>query len=216
LRGAVKHAQNAKTRPAWVTAGESREHEVADFEPCVEWTEAAENGYQANPADPGNWLGTLLVGTNRGISAPALRAWRGHSISSDDMRALSAEEARAILAANYWNPIRGHDLPAGLDLVVFDFAVTSGPRIAAMTLQSVVKADPDGFIGPDTLRKIDQAIEWNGVRAATQALSRDRRRYYMTLPGAATFGAGWIARAVRCEGRALELAGVPPAAHAEA
>ena len=61
------------------------------------------------------------------------------------------EEVAAIYRAEYWNAIRGDDLPPGLDLVAFDAAVNSGPSRGARWLQTAVSANADGKIGPATI-----------------------------------------------------------------
>ena len=130
---------------------------------CLAFTLHYEGGYQARADDRGNWFDGRLIGTNRGISAPTLAAWMGsdraESLTAADMKALSEGEARAIYAANYWNPIRGDDLPAGLDLMLFDMAVLAGPRRSVMVAQvqlarTLGTITIDGFLGPRTLSAI--------------------------------------------------------------
>lgn len=130
---------------------------------CLAFTLHHEGGYQARPNDRGNWFDGRLIGTNRGISAPTLAAWMGQdraeSLTAEDMRALSEGDARAIYAAHYWNPVRGDDLVAGLDLMLFDLAVLAGPRRSVMILQAQLARmlgtiTIDGFLGPRTLGAI--------------------------------------------------------------
>jgi lysozyme family protein len=51
----------------------------------------------------------------------------------------------------YWHAVRGDDLPAGLDYVVFDGAVNSGPSRSAKWLQQALGVTADGHIGSVTL-----------------------------------------------------------------
>ncbi len=57
------------------------------------------------------------------------------------MRALSRAEAGAIYRARYWDAVTGDDLPSGLDLAAFDYAVNSGPARAVRTIQGLVAVD---------------------------------------------------------------------------
>lgn len=120
---------------------------------------AHEGGYSDDPHDPGNWTGGKvksgrLIGTNHGIAAPTLVAWRGGATKAD-MQALTRDDAIAIYKAQYWDTVRGDDLPAGLDYVIYDYAINSGPARAVRDLQRVVGAQVDGIVGPATLHAID-------------------------------------------------------------
>ena len=96
-------------------------------------------------ADPGG-------PTNHGITLETLRAWRGDpGLSKEVLRAMPKAEAVEIYKAQYWAPVRGDELPAGVDLAVFDFAVNSGPGRAVKELQEVLGVKQDGIIGLQTL-----------------------------------------------------------------
>ena len=127
---------------------------------CLAFTRSEEGGFQNEIADSGNWWQGKLLGTYAGISAPTLAAWVGPEcaakLTADDMRALDDATISAIYAANYWNVVRGHDLPLGVDLMVFDFGVTAGPGTSAKLLQAALRHAGfdvviDGHIGPRTL-----------------------------------------------------------------
>ena len=123
-----------------------------------------EGGYSDNPADPGG-------ATNLGITRRTLAGWRKVSpwwnLPKTAVQALSAAEAGEIYRALYWSPVAGDDLPAGLDLAVFDFAVNSGPDRAARALQGIVGVAVDGRIGPKTLAAVGERAKVEGpVRVA--------------------------------------------------
>ncbi|PRD42412.1 acetylmuramidase [Phyllobacterium phragmitis] len=164
------------------------------FPKCVRYVFEEEGGYADNPADPGG-------PTNMGITLRTLSAWKGHTVSPDEVKALSKAEATKIYKVQYWDKVDGDALPAGLDYAVFDFAVNSGPARAAITLQEIVGAAPDGVIGLQTIR----AVESHNVADVINTLCDKRQAWLQTLMGASTFGTGWNSRVDRVRSRALAL-----------
>lgn len=146
-----------------------------------------EGGYVDHPSDPGG-------ATNLGITHKVLAAWRNvhpfWALPKSEIKALSLEEAGKIYKANYWDDVRGDDLPAGVDYAVFDFAVNSGPARAAMYLQEIVGVAPDGKIGPLTLAAIDK---WDSV-TLIESLCGKRMSFLKRLSTFPVFGKGWSAR----------------------
>jgi lysozyme family protein len=170
-----------------------------NFTNCDAFTAAEEGGYTDNPQDPGNWtdgktgLGTLK-GTKYGIAAA--------SYPELDIPNLTPAQAAAIREQNYWVPVRGEILPAGLDLMVYDQAVNSGNGRAAMLLQAVLGVAQDGGVGPHTLAAVtasDPVSLINQLAAAQEA-------FYRSLPAFLIFGAGWLARVARRHQAALVMA----------
>jgi lysozyme family protein len=159
-----------------------------------------EGGYVDHPRDPGG-------ATNRGITLATLSAWRGRKVTKAEVKALTVEEAGAIYRANYWNVVKGDDLPAGLDYAVFDFAVNSGPARAAKHLQALVGADADGVIGPKTLAVVSGREPADLIRK----LTKSRLDFLFALPTWPTFGKGWRSRVLGVETEALAMANSAPA-----
>ncbi len=111
---------------------------------------AEEGGYVDHPLDPGG-------ATKFGITRATLSAARGRPVSKAEVMALSPEAAAEIYRARYWKAVRGDDLPAGLDLAVFDAAVNSGPSRAIRLLQEALSVPEDGVFGPGTLAAVKAA-----------------------------------------------------------
>ncbi|OUJ15042.1 glycoside hydrolase family 108 protein [Acetobacter sp. DsW_063] len=129
-----------------------------NFDACLDFVRTAEGGYSDDPKDPGNWLrgdkgrGDTLIGSHYGVSAMTLAAWSAPAaISADSMRALDLKTFDAIARSRYWNPLAGSALPAGVDLMTFDFGWNCGVGASATLLQRIVGAVADGRIGPKTL-----------------------------------------------------------------
>lgn len=144
---------------------------------------AHEGGYVDHPRDPGG-------ATNRGITFAVLKAWRGAPITKADVQNLSEAEAAQIYKANYWDRVKGDDLPFGVDYAVFDFAVNSGVSRSAIFLQETVGVAPDGKIGPITLEAVAQ---WDSIKLI-EALCARRMAFLKRLSTWPTFGRGWSSR----------------------
>lgn len=154
---------------------------------CMNFVMREEGGYSNHPADNGG-------PTNYGITHRTLADWRGvPSVTAEQVRAMSHEEARAILRARYWNAVRGDDLPPGVDLAVFDWAVNAGPARAMRGLQRLAGVSADGAIGPVTLA----AVRGRDPRSLALALCDTRLAHLRGLDDWRVFGKGWAARVER-------------------
>jgi lysozyme family protein len=156
----------------------------------------SEGGLVDHPDDPGGR-------TNRGITTRTWHAWlrrQGRAICPVD--GITREEARTILADQYWHSVRGDDLPAGIDLAAADFAVNSGPATAAQHLQRLVGAHPDGIIGLQTLSLIERHPDREVLITAYCAA---RLKYMRGLKTWRVFGGGWKKRVEKVERDAIAL-----------
>lgn len=139
-----------------------------------------EGGYVNNPMDPGG-------ATNYGITQ---RIARAHGFTGD-MRNFPQSKAIEIYRSDYWNAIRGDDLPQSLAWQVFDYSVNSGPVRAIKTLQSVVGVTADGALGPKTIAAVNASNE----AAAIMKYLSARLAFNADLGTWPTFGRGWARRA---------------------
>lgn len=97
-----------------------------NFQAGLKHVLAMEGGFTNDPSDHGG-------ATNWGITAATLAHWRGHPVTADNVQKIQPDEAKAIYHTRYWNTVRGGALPGGIDLVVFDMSVNSGPGRAVKT-----------------------------------------------------------------------------------
>lgn len=141
-----------------------------------------EGGFVNHPADPGGM-------TNLGVTKRVWEEWIGHPATEQTMRSLTPARVAPLYKRKYWDKIRGDDLPDGVDYVVFDAAVNSGPGRAAKWLQACVGVEVDGEIGPKTLAAV-AAFKGDLV----DDYSKRRLSFLMDLPHWATFGKGWSRR----------------------
>lgn len=127
-----------------------------------------EGGLADNPSDRGGR-------TYKGITSATWKAWL---TSMDrplrDVATATDEEIGQIYKLNYWDAVRGDQLPAPLDLVLFDSAVNHGPRTPIKWLQRALGVTADGSIGPQTL----QALSGRNAVAVANAVLDQRSSFY--------------------------------------
>lgn len=168
------------------------------FDRAIARVFAHEGGYVDHPHDPGG-------ATNRGITLKTLAKWRGvdwRYLPKSEVYNLTADEAKAIYKARYWDSVRGDDLPAGLAYAMFDYGVNSGPRRAIIALQSILGVTADGIIGGMTLRAIRGRNEAELIRF----LQSQRLSFMQRLRHWRHFARGWTKRVDDVRREALALA----------
>lgn len=170
---------------------------AANFQTCLTVILKSEGGLVDNPRDPGGL-------TNLGVTQATLSHWLGRSASADEVKALTPATVAPIYHALYWNAVQGDALPVGVDLVVFDMAVNSGPKRAIETLQTAVGATVDGALGPHTLLGVGAMSASDLIHKFTDA----HEAFYRSLSTFPTFGRGWIARCNTTAQVALNMANV--------
>jgi lysozyme family protein len=174
------------------------------FARCLDAVLAHEGGYADHPSDPGG-------ATNMGITRKTLARWRKVSpwwkLSKADVKALSRDEAAKIYDASYWQRVHGAQLPAGLDLALFDYAVNSGPVRAIKALQGQLRVKADGWIGPLTLDALKSGIAAGAVTGLIVSLCDGRLSFLQRLATFAVFGKGWSRRVADIRAAALAMAG---------
>jgi lysozyme family protein len=176
------------------------------FAECVAIVLGHEGGFVNHPSDPGG-------ATNRGITLRTLRDWRGDdTLTADDVRNMTEAEAREIYLARYWNPVRGEDLPPGVDLAVFDWAVLGGVGRSARHLQEALGVTADGAIGRQTLDALRRADPADVIRD----VCAKRLAHLQTRPHRAAFINGWTARVRAIERSAMERTRAQPLTMREA
>jgi len=154
-----------------------------NFEKCLETILHHEGGYVNHPKDPGGE-------TNLGVTKRVWEEWGG----TKDMRDLTPEDVAPLYKKNYWDRVKGDDLPSGLDLAVFDWAVNSGTGRAANKLQSMIGTTADGGIGPNTLKALANYVESEGLEKTIDDYKEVRQAFYESLSTFETFGRGWTRR----------------------
>lgn len=124
-----------------------------------------------------------------------------------DIPTLTQQQAAEIYRRDYWQAIRGDDLPMRIAVQTFDHAVNAGPEAAIRLLQAAVGVTADGKIGPQTIAAARSKAAQGGEIGI--ALADERLAFYRGLvqrkPGLGAFARGWQRRVLRVL-RVAELA----------
>ena len=168
-----------------------------NFDQCFKITLVYEGGFSDHPKDPGGM-------TNLGVTRAVWEDYLNRDVTEAEMRALTPDIVKPLYKAKYWDAIRGDDLPSGLDAVVYDFAVNSGPARAAKFLQRLVGATEDGKIGPGTLKLVGE----HNANDLIEKMCEARLRFLQGLSTFPTFGKGWTDRVAKLEAVAEKLSTV--------
>jgi len=161
------------------------------FETVVHMVLEHEGGYVNHPSDPGGE-------TKYGISKRAY--------PDVDIAELTKDEAADLYKRDYWDRIKGDDLPVGVACVVMDYAVNSGISRASKALQSVCGiANGDGIIGPASLNAVWTTVKNTSEEDVINAVTTQRQEFIRALKIYETFGKGWERRIDETRAKAMEL-----------
>lgn len=151
---------------------------ISRFDEAVILIFKHEGGYVNDPRDAGGE-------TKYGISKRAYPTL--------DIANLTKAQAGEVYFRDYWQKIKGDQLPQAVALFVFDTAVNMGVRRAAKHLQKLCKATPDGVIGPMTLDAVTKSFEKDPY-ALLEGLYSLRQNLYERLKTFPVYGKGWSRR----------------------
>jgi len=158
-----------------------------NFDKAFELLIGHEGGFTQNPKDAGNWTGGKVgVGVNKGTKYGIA----SNSYPNLDIKNLTLAQAKAIYKRDYWDKVKGDQLPSNLAFHVFDMAVNSGVSRAIKLLQKTVETTEDGIIGQKTLN----AANLMNVNKSIQIYNANRLQFYTSLKDFSTFGKGWTNR----------------------
>lgn len=171
-----------------------------NFVQCLDLVLKHEGGYVNHPSDPGGE-------TNRGVTKRVYDAYRrSHGLPVRSVLYIGVDEVADIYRADYWNMVKGDDLPSGIDYCVFDFAVNSGVSRASKFLQMTLGVSADGVIGQHTLAAALEAEPRNTINTIC-----DKRMVFLkSLSIWDTFGKGWSSRVAAVRFKAIDMAVAAP------
>lgn len=118
----------------------------------------------------------------------------GDGVGDVAVKDLTQEQAAQVYARDFWNPIRGGQLPPPLDMLTFDVAVNSGVKTAIKNLQKALGVLDDGDFGNDTLT----AVKTCDLAATVKRFLTIRSEFYKAIvrhnPSQKEFLNGWLGR----------------------
>lgn len=155
----------------------------SNYAACIAFVLRQEGGKSDTPGDRGGR-------TAYGITHATYDSYRtSKGLSTQDVWLITQPEVDDIYRTRYWNAIDGDNLAIGVDLVVFDAAVNSGPKEALWFL-----GEAKGLNQQDTIRKV----------------CAERLTFMQRLTSWGQFGRGWSKRVSEVESTALNMATTPP------
>jgi lysozyme family protein len=167
----------------------------ANFFKSLEMVLHHEGGFVQHPDDPGG-------ATNKGITHKTYADFLGRPLEDvSELKNIPEEHVQLIYKNGYWDKVKGDELPGGVDLCVFCWAVNSGPGRAAKALQKIVMVSQDGAIGPKTLIAVSEMTPTEII----ENMTKQRIEFYKGLNTFDTFGRGWLRRAKETRDFALDL-----------
>ena len=150
----------------------------------------SEAGFQSDPHDSGNHLPDGRAGcTMLGCTQANWEAYVGHQVTWDDMKALKPDDVKPLYKRDYWDAVKGDELPGGVDYAAFDFAINAGPGASRKMIQRALGVTADGAIGPATMT----AIKATNGKVFLDKFSQAKRDFYIGLHNP-TYEKGWLAR----------------------
>ncbi|BEV44429.1 glycoside hydrolase family 108 protein [Afipia carboxidovorans] len=164
-----------------------------------------EGGNDDDPQDPGGR-------TSRGIIQRVYDGYRANKgLPKRDVWLADEAEVAEIYRRQYWDAVRGDQLPAGVDMFVFDGAVNSGPKQSIKWLQRGLGGIvADGVIGEATMAAL-RANHDNDLLIGNMA--DQRMAFLRALKTFPRFGRGWTRRVnnVCAAAQALATGSIGPA-----
>ena len=145
------------------------------FDYFIERVLVHEGGYVNDPRDPGQE-------TRWGISKRAY--------PQVDIRNLTRAQAVDIYRRDFWQRVRGDELPREFAFQALDAAVNHGIGNAVRWMQRAAGVADDGVIGPVTLAAVQRAQPADLVLR----FNAERLRFYAKLTTFSAFGRGWVNR----------------------
>jgi lysozyme family protein len=156
----------------------------ANFKQSLAWVRHSEGGNDDDPSDSGGR-------TSRGITQREYDAYcRMAGLKHDDVWKAEDAVIDDIYHRGYWMPYCPI-MPPGIDYMLFDDGVLSGPVTAIKTMQRALGVVPDGHIGVLTSEAISHASPARLIDDVAQARLNRYNRIIEARPKDAKFRNGW-------------------------
>lgn len=138
--------------------------------------------------------------TNYGITQTTLDNFnKKNGFPNMNVKDMTMDDAKFVAKRAYFDEPGFNNLPDRLSVAAFDYSINSGPFQAIKDLQRTVGAKPDGKLGQDTIKAINNYVSINGEESLLNDYA-DRRSTLMnnlitTNPSKyGKYADGWSAR----------------------
>jgi len=162
-----------------------------------------EGGKDDDPIDPGGR-------TNQGVIQRVYAAWRRKKgLPARDVFLMENAERDEIYFDNYFAKVRFDELPPGVDVVVVDGAINSGPAQSIKWVQRALGIQADGVLGDVTMERI---LSHENHDALIAGILERRMAFLRALKTFYHFGKGWTSRVnqLRQVGQSWAMGNVGP------
>jgi lysozyme family protein len=116
-------------------------------------------------------------------------------IGDVDPENLTRDQAIVIFFTDYWLANKCDQLPEPIALIIFDIAVNQSAVFARKSLQRIIGAKPDGFIGKNTLKSLQSADVTDVLHELTKRRSLRYAKKVKDNPTQIKYLRGWLDRA---------------------
>lgn len=162
-----------------------------------------EGGKDDDPIDPGGR-------TNQGVTQRVYSAWRlKNGKPARDVFLMENAERDEIYHENYGMKVRFDELPPGIDLVLLDGGINSGPAQSIKWVQRALNITADGVLGDVTMQRI---MSHENHDALIEGILFRRMAFLRGLKTFNHFGGGWTSRVnqLKKNGQAWAMGTVGP------
>jgi len=151
----------------------------------------SEGGFSDDPKDKGNWMPDGRPGyTNLGVTMATWEMYVERKSNIQEMRSLTHADVEPLYRRLFWDRLWCDKMPAGIDYLLFDFAVNAGVSKCVMLLQEAVGAHVDGRMGPLTFA----ATVTHDADDLIDKFSLAKEKHYRSLSNFDVYGKGWLNR----------------------
>lgn len=154
-----------------------------------------------HPYDPGG-------PTKWGITITDVRQFLKPGATADDVKRLTKQQAMDIYRKHYWAPIRGDDLPSGVDDAIYDYGINSGlSRVGKVVRRILGMSDKDWHFTDDVIAELRKRDPIKMINA----ICDERMSFLRHLAIWPTYARGWTTRVSEVRSFSTQLArGVAP------
>lgn len=161
---------------------------MSNFDSSFQLLMKHEGGYVNNAQDAGG-------PTNMGITQGDLASWYNRPVSIDEVKNMSLEQAKGLYRIRFWEHMRLDAISNNkVATLIFDQGVVRGPGRIIQDIQHILKLDPDGIMGPDTIEAINTQ---NEKQFGIQLIKECQTAYahlVVIKPTQSDFLIGWLTR----------------------